>query len=258
MKKISIAILFIFIFVFPILVLADDYRWIKSPYPDGDMQLIPVDPKICKVYEENLRYFAKRNVPMSCRRPIAPHLKDRIKEVEWEDINPDQYPDLFRAIVTYNKHLPKTSEDIILRDIKFIRSEVENKVRVFRRAKLQLTGRINVQAYSAEPEPYWIIQYGVNDISSNNLDKISKCKICRGGGIESDLNLYIVSETKKELTKGLPKLNHYTNEGQNLITIDGRLFVENIHPKAWIELNEVGTELADSCTVCIFKFKKTE
>ena len=78
--------------------MADDYRWIESPPPEGDQQLMPVDPKICKCYEKNLRYFARRNTPMSCERPVAPCLKNRIKKVEWEDLDPDQYPDLFRAI----------------------------------------------------------------------------------------------------------------------------------------------------------------
>jgi hypothetical protein len=256
MKK-KAAIIFIFIFIYPILVLADDYHWIKSPDPGGDMQLIPVDPKICKVYEENLRYFAKRNVPMSCNRPIAPHLKDRIKKVEWEDLDPDRYPALFRAMVTFHKYLPRTGESIIQRDLKYIRTDIANRVRVFRRAKLSLVGRIHVQAYSNEPEPYWIVQYGVNDISLTNPDKAFKCKSSRGG-MESDLNLYIVSETKKELTKELWKLNRFSNEGQNLLIIDERLFVENINPEAWIELNEVGTELSDSDTVCLFKFKKSK
>src|SRR5208283_1661028 len=238
--------------------MADDYRWIESPDDEESITgLIPVDPKICKCYEKNLRYFAKRNTPMSCNRPIAPHLKDMIKEVEWEDLDPDRYPDLFRAIATRGQYLPGTGEDIIQRDLKSIRASIANKVRVFRRAKLSLVGRTQVQAYSADPEPYWIVQYGINDVSPNNPKELRRCKPTRGGGIRSNLRLYIVSEAKHELTKELfVSMGRPSTEGQHLIIIDNRLFVENIHPKARIELNQVDTAMPAGATVCIFQFKK--
>jgi hypothetical protein len=236
---------------------ADDYRWDGSLDPEGDYQVMPVDPKICKCYEKNLRYFARRNTPMSCKRPIAPFLKDRIKEVEWEDLDPDRYPDLFRSIATFGHYQPGTSEDIIQRDLKLIRANIANKVRVFRRAKLSLVGRTQVQAYSAPPEPYWIVQYGVNDISPNNPRHVWRCKPRRGDGKKSSLNLYIVSAAKHELTKQLFTSNNST-EGQHLIIIDNRLFVENITPKAWIQLNEVDTATTGGGTVCLFQFKKSK
>ena len=139
------------------ITMADDYRWIESDNPEGDQQEMPVDPKICKCYEKNLRYFARRNTPMSCERPIAPCLKNRIKKVEWEDLDPDQYPGLFRAIATSGHYSPGTDEAIIERDLKSVRERIANKVWVFRRAKLSLVGRIRYQAYSADPEPYWIV-----------------------------------------------------------------------------------------------------
>jgi hypothetical protein len=240
---------------FAAISMADDYRWIESSDPAGDEQYISVDPEICKVYEENLRYFAKRNTSMSCNRPIAPQLKGRIKEVEWEDLDPDQYPDLFRAIVTFGRYSRGSSEDAIQRDLKFILADIANRVRVFRRAKLSLVGRTQVQAYSADPEPYWIVQYGVNDISPNNPKELWRCTPTRGGGIESDLRLYVVSEARKELTKQL--FSHSGTEGQHLRIIDNRLFVENIHPEALIQLNEVDTALAWGDTVCTFRFKKS-
>jgi hypothetical protein len=239
------------------LSMADDYRWIESDNPEGDQQEMPVDPKICKCYERNLRYFARRNTPMSCNRPIAPFLKDRIKEVEWEDLDPERYPDLFRAIATDGKYLPGTGEDIIERNLKLNRASVANRVWVFRRAKLSLFGRTQVQAYSADPEPYWIVQYGVNDISPTNPKDVWRCKPRRGGGKKSSLQLYIVSEPKHELTKRLFTSNNST-QGQHLIIIDNRLFVENITPKAWIQLNEVDTAITGGGTVCLFQFKKSK
>jgi hypothetical protein len=238
--------------------MADDYRWIESDNPDGDQQEMPVDPKICKVYEENLRYFAKRNTPMSCERPIAPCLKNRIKKVEWEDLDPDQYPNLFRAIATSGHYSPGTDEAIIERDVKNIRARIADKVWVFRRAKLSLVGRIQYQAYGADPEPYWIVQYGPNDISPDNPYEPWRCEPTRGGGggVESNLKLYIVSEARHELTKRLFS-RRISSMGQHLRIIDNRLFVENIHPDAWIDLNEVDTAFAWGATICSFEFKKS-
>jgi uncharacterized protein YecT (DUF1311 family) len=233
----------------------DDYRWNRSDNPEGDQQQYPVDPKICECYEKNLRYFAERNTPMSCNRPIAPCLKDRIKKVEWEDLDPDQYSDLFRSIATYN-YLPGTGEYTTERNLKSIREDVAKKVRVFRRAKLSLVGRIHAQAYSAAPEPYWIVQYGPYDISPNNPSEPWRCEPTRGGGIESNLHLYIVSEARHEFTKELFS-RRISTEGQHLRIIDNRLFVENIHPGARIELNEVNTNIAWGGTICIFDFKKS-
>jgi hypothetical protein len=235
--------------------IADDYRWVETNDED---QLIDVDPKICKLYEENLQYYASRNTPMSCYRPIAPHLKDRIKDVEWEDIDPDRYPDLFRTIVIRDQYLVKKSKEVIQQSVNYYRKEIAKKVRVFRRAKLSLVGRIHVDAPSAEPEPYWIVQYGVNDISSNNPEELWRCKPNRGGGFDvSNLSLYIVSETKLEVLSILGTVRNPSREGQLLRLIDDRLFVENVHAKAWIELNEVKTAMPMTDTVCNFEFKKS-
>lgn len=261
MRKISIVaagVCGIVLMFFATFAMADDYRWIKIPDSEGE-QLIPIDPKICKLYEENLKYFAKQNTPMSCNRPIAPHLKDRIKEVEWEDLDPDRYPELFRAVVTLHKYLPGTGEDIIQRDLKFIREDIAKKIRVFRRAKLSLVGRICVYEPTATPEQYWIVQYGVNDVSPSNPKESYRCKPTRGGidWDPSNLDLYVVSENKLELIGWFGTTLRPSSEGQFIRLIDGRLFVENINKKALIELNEVKVESAFTDTVCIFKFKKS-
>jgi uncharacterized protein len=235
----------------------DDYRWIEKPFEEDDEQYMQVDPKICKCYEENLRYFAKRNTPMSCNRPIAPHLENRIKEVGWEDLDPDQYPDLFRAITVDYRYLTDAGEDNIQRALKYALADVANKIRVFRRAKLSLVGRIQAQAYTADPEPYWIVQYGFNDVSPDNPDSFYRCIPTRGGGIDSRLRLYVVSETRHEFTMQLFS-RRISAEGQNLRIIDDRLFVENIHPGARIELNEVNTAIAWGKTTCIFEFKQSK
>ena len=231
---------------------AYDYRWDQTPYPEDDQQTIVVDPEICKCYEENLRYFARRNTPMACDRPIAPHLKDRIKKVDWEDLDPDRYSDLLRAIGTCYGDLPGTGEDIIQRNLKYIRTDLTNGAWVFRRAKLSLVGRINDHS-----EPYWIVQYGPNDISPNNPSKAWRCNPRRWGDLDSKLRLYIVSERKHELTRELFSRTNSTM-GQHLRLIDNRLFVENIYPEGLIELNAVDTALDWAGTVCDFELKRAK
>ena len=100
------------------------------------------------------------------------------------------------------------------------------------------------------------MQYGPNDISPNNPKEPWRCKPRRGGGKESSLKLYIVSEAKHRLTEKL--FSHRGAEGQHLRLIDNRLFVENIRQKAEIQLNEVDTAVAGGNTVCIFQFKKSK
>lgn len=255
------AIIFILIFLFPILVIGDEYRWIKVPNRDDEQHIIDVDSNICKLYEENLKYFAQKNIPMSCYRPIAPHLKNRIKEVEWEDLDPNKYPDLFRAIVVIYRYLDlqKKSEEEIQKSVKYNLAQVEKKIMVFRRAKLSLTGHIHVSDPGAAPEAYWIVQFGFNN-SHDNPDEFYRCTPTRGGipsQLEYTLRLYVVSEGKKEVTKSLSTIPHPSDEGQSLRLIDGRLFIENINQQAAIELNEVDTNMPLADTVCRFIFKKS-
>lgn len=255
------ATIFILIFLFPILVLADEYRWVEVPHRDEEQHVIDVDPNICKLYEENLQYFARKNIPMSCYRPIAPQLKNRIKEVEWEDLDPNKYPDLFRAIVVKNHYLDidKKGEEEIQKSVKYDLGQVEKKIMVFRRAKLSLTGHIRVSDPGAAPEAYWIVQFGFSN-SQDNPDKFYRCTPTRGGipsQLEYKLHLYIVSEAKKEVAKKLFTTTHPSTEGQSLRLIDGRLFIENINQWAAIELNEVDTNMPMADTVCRFIFKKS-
>lgn len=241
------------------LSIADEYRWIKNTAEDDEHQIIPVDPKICKLYEENLQYFARKNTPLSCYRPIAPHLNDRIKEVEWEDLDPDRYPAIFRSVIVEDEYLAisKKGEDVIQESLKYARENVAKKISVFRRAnKLPpLIGRIRVSEPRAKPEPYWIVQYGPDDISESNPLKVYRCIPARDGGRQSSLHLYVVSEAKQEVAHPLYYTRYPTHEGQYLRMIDGRLFVENIRPGR-ISLDEVEIESAFRDRVCNFRFKK--
>ncbi len=218
-----------------------------------------VNPGICKLYEQNLQYFARKNIPMSCYRPIAPNLKDRIKEVEWEDLDPDVYSGLLRAIVIQYQYLSKASDVTIEENLGRARDGIARKIRVFRRAKLYLAGQIRLNEGRTEPEPYWIVQYGFDVISPDNPDPFYRCEQIRGGfdWLEADLSLYIASALSKTLIKTLSRVVWPSNKGQYLREIDGILFVENIDRRGWVELNVIDTNVPLTDTVCVFDFKKS-
>lgn len=239
----------------PFCVIADDYRWIKNTDRTGN--LIEVDPKICKLYEENLRYFAQRNTPMSCYRPIAPHLKDRIKDVEWEDLNPDRYPALFRDVIVQHKNLSNKNEDEIQKNVEYALDDIGKKIRVFRRAKIELFAHLrNNYNLSEKPESYWVLQYGFDDISQSNPRSVYRCVSARAGGQESNLRLYAVADDSGKLIGSLGTTLYPSNEGQYIKQIDNRIFVENIS-EGWIYLNEVSTKTVLTDTVCNYKFEKS-
>lgn len=234
---------------------ADDYQWIRMPDPKGE-QLIPVDPEICKLYEANLQYFARLNTPMSCSRPIAPQFAKQIKEIEWADIDINHYPDLFRDVVISNQYLADKNADLIRKEIELAAEDVRKGVRVFRRARLSLAGRIHPGVRS-DPEPYWIVQYGLYDTSPKNPDEFYRCTPGRGGIRGRGLHLYIVSEMTLRMTSTLGTVRRPSSYGQHIREIDNRLFVENIDPEAWIELNEIDATQPLTDTVCVFQFKKS-
>ena len=82
---------------------ADDYEMDPSPgYVERYVQLDESAryPKDCALYLQNLRYFARRTVPLSCGQPIAPNLAKQIRVPQWENLDPDQYSDLFRELAS--------------------------------------------------------------------------------------------------------------------------------------------------------------
>lgn len=85
---------------------ADDYRLDAKPqYTTGTAHTVmdfetPSDPDACEIYLRNIRYYARLNTPMSCERPIAPQYKANIQMVEWENLSPAEYPELFAAIIS--------------------------------------------------------------------------------------------------------------------------------------------------------------
>jgi hypothetical protein len=75
---------------------ADEYR---RAFKDDRGQPIPGprDPTACEIWGKNLNYFAKRNEPLSCARPIAPTLK-ALTRPDWRALQPREHIDLLRRL----------------------------------------------------------------------------------------------------------------------------------------------------------------
>src|SRR5438552_2028934 len=168
---------------------ADDFILDPQPMqPSGNKGEIPfeqpADPAVCGLYLENLRYFARRNTPLSCERPIAPHLKDRIQKVEWEDLNPTDYPDLFQALVTKRRRAMGNDTPPIDKLPSGAVSQVAQKIDVSRRAKLPLIGYPYYDIPGKPPavrQALWYVQFGLNTADSENPNPAFRCKPIRGG-----------------------------------------------------------------------------
>ncbi len=249
---------------------ADNYTWVPRNAAEEEQRLLPVDPTICKVYEQNLRYFAQQNVPMSCERPIAPQFKDRIQAIEWENLDPARYPALFLAIAAKRNYLPPQQIEAAKKDpqawIASVKDDFATGINVFRRAMIEppLVGEVRrgKDGRSLPAAPFWIIQFGYNDMSPDNPDEFWRCKPKRGERLQysmsSSLHLYLASEDLSELLeKFSADVTHPSSEGQHLRRIDGRLFIENIFGDDWISLSEIVTEPPLADAVCNFKFTKT-
>jgi uncharacterized protein len=245
---------------------ADDYRLDPNPqYTTGTLQVLadfeePADPEVCQIYLRNLQYFARLNTPMSCRRPITPQYKSKIQAVEWENFDPNQYPELFGAIINiefYGKANRKEAFDEQAR-------EVREGSHVLRRAKLELSGTFiddETQKQNSTAERFHIIQYGENVIDPENPSPVLRCKPCRGGGPEHDkhgLHLYIASADLKRLRTDLTAYGENGQTGEHLLAINGRPYVESITSAGYVTLMEISTDWPIGLkSVCGFEFLRS-
>jgi len=247
-------------------VSADEYVLDPSPMqPSGNKGEVPfeqpADSAVCGLYLENLRYFARRNVPLSCERPIAPHLKDRIQKVEWEDLNQADYPELFRAIAgKHGWNIDRPSEKLPARDI----SQAIRKTYVFRRAKLPFRG----YPYYDEPDKpasvrqaLWYVQFGSNTLDPQNPDPVSRCVPVRGGPPDEiflNLKLYLVSEDMKTLFDRVYAVQN-GGSGEALRIINRRPYVEAANTGGHITLMEIDRVYPGTLEpVCLFLFKRID
>ena len=273
---------------------ADDYRLMPLPVlganSEDDLVLgLPKlqDPTVCQTYLKNLRYFAQRNTPMSCERPIAPEMKARIRRVEMEDLDPHRYAKLFNALTKdfhYGKipiYVPRDApvEEQIKKMFSWVYEPTveptgpnefglhawQEKTLFFRRAKLELQGYpkhygvVNEPAKPA-PEAINIVQFGYN-ILDPEYSGPTKCQPVRGAeGTDyfGDVHFYVVSADLEDLYGPLGTLGQGIS-GEYLLFIDGRPYVEHMDSTAYISLTQINLDSPVFLEpVCLYEFTKSK
>lgn len=246
---------------------ADDYVLDPAPKEMIDWNLedyqAPQDKEVCSLYLQNLRYFARRNESMSCGQPIAPMLKEKIKKVEWENLDPDQYLGLFKAVIKVVRTSGKEPSD---KEMKWRRMEIKERGVVFRRLKFDLKGSPGVEESSNRPLPEQelsIVQFGSDVTNPDNPDSVDRCHPRKGRVMDSveqtELHLFIVA---KDLSKIFDRLRDWRGySGQNLWLINERIYGERYDENADVKLTELrvtdfGKDLVFE-PVCLYHFKKT-
>ena len=248
---------------------ADDYVLDPSPtQPSGNKGRVPFgdaeDPTVCRLYLQNLRYFAHQNIPMSCERPIGPHLRDRIQKVQWENLNPTDYPELFRSIVAterdWNREPPREEKE----ELAWYASAVHQRTHAFRRARLALRGSPEYVGTDRPPfteQPLWLVQYGPNTADTHNPNSVWRCIPTRGGPpreVWSDLKLYLVSQDMKTLFHRVLVLEN-GGSGESVRVMNGRPYLETALTNGNIKLMQLNQNYPASVEpVCFYFFKRTE
>jgi hypothetical protein len=78
---------------------ADEFRATKIfLYPGEGSEIKPSDPSICRLWGQNLNYFARKNRALSCARPIAPKLSTQLSRPDWKILKPRDSIDLIRRL----------------------------------------------------------------------------------------------------------------------------------------------------------------
>lgn len=234
----------------------DEYTLVEqNPEQTGEyLSHIEPDSQVCQLYLDNLNYFAHQNIPMSCNRPIAPQFKSRIQEVEWEDLKPADYPELFRQVVLFvSRGQDKTQDALKKHEAKLVTNEY-----VFRRAKLELSGELEWHGFtfgqSSPTQPYsgkfYIVQYGRNPTDTQR--SVGPCKPVRGNislydetkrwnNYSEDLEMYKVNAEMNAIVDQLVSLGHGV-VGEYMRLIDGKPYVEKNDTDASIYLLRVNLE----------------
>lgn len=246
---------------------ADDYRFDPAPtYSQGmgefqteEDYVEPKDPSVCKLYLQNLLYFAQKNVPMSCERPVAPKFSARIKKVRWDDIDPEKNTVLLQNLITKSQ----PSLEMTASNIGRTSNIVKKQRLIFRLAKLRLSGYVtndddNVRP--SEPIAFQIVEFGENSEKSNPLE-LHRCIDKRGSPDQKDVprgdDLYLVAEDGRKVYKNLHSIIPAGGWGrQYLLVINGQPYVERINYKGDIQLQEIDRDYpVIAKPVCLYNFK---
>jgi len=243
---------------------ADEYRLDPAPTFEQGTALVPMayaksdDPAVCRIYLENLRYYARRNTAMSCERPIAPHLSGTIADVEWENLDPVVHKELFQSVIA----LASFGKDATHAALSWRTDELRKGVSVFRRARLSLSGYFDNGNNSpkAVPDGFQIVQYGINTLDPRNPASNWRCKPRRGGPTSdhSYLKLYLVSADLKHVHSPLNDYAQGGNTGQYLRLVNGRPHVEQVLPNGNSVLMQLRTAFPIGLeSVCLYLFRRS-
>lgn len=222
---------------------------------EGEPYQAARDPNVCSLYLKNLQYFARRDIPMSCGQPIAPGLEKDIQKVEWEDLNPDQYPDLFKETVKQFDYGREPTEQVLAK----VRDLVRNKRNVFRRARLDLKGYPSFEYAHGSNLPkskFILIQYGMNVTDPLNPDPSWRCEIQQGRKMKDGeyVRFFIATDDLHKLYwNSIAVIN---GSGQNLWLINNYPYSEWYDEEGTVRFSEFRLEAPIHFEpVCLYHYK---
>lgn len=205
---------------------------------------------------------------MSCGQPVAPMLAGKIKQVEWENLNPEKYPELFKAVVAKMFPPARASEEKTYLSEAVLSSKRE-QVRaghiMFRRAKLDLTGHVvlpSTYAPTKDAIAFQIVQFGFNVTDPANPDTRMRCEQNAGRVMPDDhqfrARLFIASENLREFYSEMTDLqNGFGNSSyHNLWLINGQPYGELYDDKGTVLLSEARS--ANFVRACLFGYKDSD
>lgn len=222
---------------------------------EGEPYQAARDPHVCSLFLQNLQYFARRNIPMSCGQPIAPGLEKYIQKVEWEDLDPDRYQDLFKETVKQFDYGKEPNEQVLVKARNFVR----NKRNIFRRAKLDMKGRPSFSyPYGAKPAEakFNLIQYGMNVTDLDNPDTSWRCEMQQGRKMKDGeyIRLFIATEDLQKLYWNSIAVIY--GSGQNLWLINGYPYSEWYDEDGTVRFSELRLDaLIHFEPVCLYRYK---
>jgi hypothetical protein len=264
MSKLALIVLGWIVFGLPNFARADDYTLDPAPTEMIDRNIekyqTPQDSEVCSLYLQNLRYFARRNEPLSCGQPIAPMLDKKIKKAEWENLDPEKYPDLYKEVIKEARFIKDPSQ----KELEWGWHEIREGGAVFRRLKFDLRGSPGVEAGSNRPLPEQeisIVQFGSDVTNPDNPDSTDRChsgqgRIMSSSAVRHQLHFLIAT---KNLTHVFGELLDWSGRYlSNLWLINDRIYGESYDEKGDVKLTELRVTYPIRLeAVCLYHFKKT-
>ena len=186
-------------------------------------------------------------------------LAGEIKKVEWEDLDPKQYPELFRAVVADLSAKDKEDSNEVLQRL---RDRINKKEFVFRRARLELKGYPtfwNENSNTPAEVTFHIVQYGPDVTSPKNPDPVWSCKSLPGRVKLQEypvLKLFLVTADMHRIYDRLA--DWFGGFGDNIWLIKGYPYAETYFKNGDVRLSELRIEYPVHLEpVCMYHYTQT-